>query len=393
MVLAGILGKGAGLQNTLLQLGKDGRLDKLIEQWVKYREDSSLPFDQASVFELMRSKHSRETPKKHPSLSKESFKAFIRVISSRTEPKTTTKTAGTLAKEKTTTKTVDTLADEKHETYYEIMKSCLALDRCDFIRTSINGPAGGDVSWRKSIDAGTQLLMEDLFHQVQRLLEYHLGLVTYLSHGLPYFRAALAANNGDLKKAVSIHYVTSPPTNPGTPTSVTLKDAPNVWIPKVFSDNGIEKSILAVSDKEVEKLISTCEHFWKAGEVIHLTTHSVCDMAYYIVHEGKDIYCEAIGTSDIPCKMCDLYVMELRNLRDQKRVKLRLRREMTVVHGTWTPPPHTEAQIKSLISWALGQLNTSMRMYLTKNGLRGNEVDQSVLDAFGLTNADLASME
>lgn len=166
----------------------------------------------------MRSKY--EAPKQHPTLSVETFRSFIHDIQSRNVPET--------AQEKTAA----TLAKERHDVYFAIMKACLALDRCDFIRASIDGGVVQDVKWHKQIGVATCVLMEDLFHQVQRLLEYHLGLITYLGHGLPYFRTAFVANSRDLKKVLSIRYIPLP-SSPAKLRSVTLKESPTVWIPKV----------------------------------------------------------------------------------------------------------------------------------------------------------------
>lgn len=374
-------GKVQALLNTLQLLdskadGTHGRLDELIGKWEGYRKKSKLPFDQASIIDLMRSK--LEAPKQHPTLSAEDFRNFIRDIRSKNEP-ATAQTAATLAK-------------ERHEIYFAVMKACLAIDRCDFIRASIDGDVVQDVKWRKQIGMATCVLMEDLFHQVQRLLEYHLGLITYLGHGLPYFRAAFAANSRDLKKVLSIHCIPLP-SSPAKLRSVMLKESPSVWIPKVFNGNGIRSSTLTVTDEQLSDLVRTCENLWKAGDVIPLTTHTLCDMMYYLTHDGQSLDCEAIGTSDIPCLMCDRYISRLKNPRAPTKVdKLRYRCAMTAFDRTWTPPPHTPAQMDHLVSWALAELNVSVRTYLQKNGLRSTETNESVLKSFGLTNDDLDSM-
>lgn len=231
-------GKAQALPTTLQRLdckadGTHGHLDELIGKWEEYRKKSGLPFDQASIIDLMRSKH--EAPKQHPTLSKEDFRNVIHDIRSRNEPATAqAKVAATLAK-------------ERHDIYFATMKACLALDRCDFIRASINGGVVQDVKWHKQIGVATCVLMEDLFHQVQRLLEYHLGLITYLGHGLPYFRTAFAANSRDLKKVLLICYIRFP-FSPAKLRSVTLKESPSVWIRKVFNGNEIRKSSFTVTD-------------------------------------------------------------------------------------------------------------------------------------------------
>lgn len=374
-------GKVKAVQETLRELdhkkgGAIGSLDELIDRWSEYRKE--VPFDQASIVDLMRSRY--EAPRHHPTLTAEAFRSFIHDIRSRTEPVTTkTKAAATLAK-------------ERHDIYYTIMTACLALDRCDFIRASIDGGVVQDETWRKLIGEETHLRMEDLFHQVQRLLEYHLGLITYLGHGLPYFRTALTANNGDLKKAFSIHHIPLL-ISPAIPISVMLNEEPKVWIPKLFTDNKIEKSNLKLTGEEVGKLVQACRHFWKAGDVIPLTTHTLCDMVHYLTHEGKNFECEAIGTSDIPCLMCDRYVSGLRTPRKPSKVDLlRYRRPMTSLPQMWTPPLHTTEQMKRLISTTLGQFNSSVRYYFQKNRLRNLETNESVLKSFGLTNDDLDSM-
>lgn len=326
----------------------------------------------------MRSKH--EAPKQHPTLSAEDFRNFIHDIRSRNEPATAqAKAAATQAK-------------ERHDIYFATMKACLALDRCDFIRASIDGGVVQDMKWRKQIGVVTCVLMEDLFPQVQRLLEYHLGLITYLGHGLPYFRTAFVANSRDLKKVLSIRYIPLP-SFPAKLRSVTLKESPSVWIPKVFNGNGIRKSTLTVTEKQLSSLVRTCENLWKAGDVIPLTSHTLCDMVHYLTHDGQSLDCEAIGTSDIPCLMCYRYISRLKNPRAPTKVdKLRYRCAMTAFDRTWTPPPHTPAQMEYLVPWALAELNVSVRTYLQKNRLRRMESNESVLKSFGLTNDDLDSM-